>query len=63
MLVKVLAQVCRICPACIVRRRYPDSGYGRFMEKVERACPFCRAYDREYAAAETTDGGTGGESS
>ena len=44
----LLAQVCRICPACIFKRRFPDSGYGRLMERLERACPFCRAYNRVY---------------
>jgi rubrerythrin len=47
---KLLAQVCRICPACILRRAFPDSGYGRFMRHVERNCPFCRAYDDLYVS-------------
>jgi len=42
---KVLAAVCRICPLCILRRRWPDSFYGRLMSYVERCCPFCLAYD------------------
>jgi len=42
----VLAKVCTCCPLCIARRKYPGSGYARFMGVVERYCPFCRAYDR-----------------
>ncbi|MFO7974155.1 MAG: hypothetical protein R6V12_05930 [Candidatus Hydrogenedentota bacterium] len=45
---KLLAQVCRICPACILRRTFPDSGFARFMRHIERSCPFCRAYDQLY---------------
>ena len=41
---KALAQVCRVCPACILRRKFPDSSYGRLMRRIERTCPFCR-YD------------------
>ncbi len=47
---KVLAQICRMCPACILRRRFPGSSYGRFMGHIERNCPFCRAYDELYGA-------------
>jgi len=43
---KFLAAICRICPFCIARRKWPDSAYGRFMKKAEAVCPFCRAYDR-----------------
>ncbi len=42
---KILAFICRICPFCIARRKWPTSAYGKFMQKVERGCPFCRAYD------------------
>jgi hypothetical protein len=45
---RILAQVCRVCPACILRRMIPDSFYGRFMRHIERGCPFCRAYDKLY---------------
>ncbi len=43
---RLLATICKICPFCIARRQWPNSGYGRFMQSVERFCPFCRAYDR-----------------
>jgi len=44
-LARSLAAVCAICPLCIARRRFPNSGYARVMRRVERCCPFCRAYD------------------
>jgi hypothetical protein len=60
---KLLAQVCRVCPACILRRKFPDSSYARFMRHVERNCPFCRAYDQLYgpkpAEKTTTEPGEG----
>ncbi|MCP4641143.1 MAG: hypothetical protein GY851_11950 [bacterium] len=40
-----LATVCRFCPACILRRKFPESAYGRFMRRIEKGCPFCKAYD------------------
>ena len=43
---RILAQVCRICPVCILRRRYPDSAYGRLVARLERHCVFCKAYNR-----------------
>jgi len=50
---RFLAAICRICPFCIARRRWPDSAYGRFMRQIEANCPFCRAYDRRDAGAKT----------
>ncbi len=46
---RLLSVVCVGCPLCIARRRWPGSVYGRVMALVERACPFCRAYDRLHA--------------
>ena len=43
---RILATVSRFCPFCILRRKWPDSAYGRFMSKTEKGCPFCRAYER-----------------
>jgi len=43
-----MAQVCRYCPLCILRRRFPNSGFGRFAAVVEKPCPFCRAYNAVY---------------
>jgi hypothetical protein len=54
---RFLAAICRICPLCIVRRKWPDSAYGRFMKKVEAGCPFCRAYDRQMAQAQQAEKG------
>jgi hypothetical protein len=42
---RMLAAVCSVCPFCIARRRFPKSGYARFMAKMEEGCPFCRAYE------------------
>jgi len=47
---KILAQVCRGCPLCILRRRYPASAFARLAARIERRCPFCQAYDSTYAA-------------
>lgn len=47
---RLLAVVCSCCPFCITRRQWPESAYGRFMRHIERACPFCRAYDRLHPA-------------
>lgn len=52
---KVLATVCRMCPLCIARRRWPESGYGRFMRAVEKHCPFCKAYDRLEAESKSSE--------
>jgi len=41
-----LAKVCACCPLCVLRRRWPKSGYARLMTRLERNCPFCKAYDR-----------------
>lgn len=43
---KLKAWVCRLCPVCIVARRYPDSGLSRKVRAMEKDCPFCRAYQR-----------------
>jgi hypothetical protein len=43
-----LAQVCRVCPACIAKRRFPDTSFARFMSGMEKNCPFCRAYEKLY---------------
>ncbi len=43
---RVKAFVCRMCVLCIARRRWPQSGYARMMNALEKNCPFCRAYAR-----------------
>ncbi len=53
---KVLAFICRICPLCIARRRWPQSWFARQMAKVEGRCPACRAYRRmQERPAESND--------
>ena len=52
MFTRILASICRFCPACILKRRFPGTGYARIMTKVERGCPFCRAYDTLTGKAE-----------
>lgn len=46
---RMLAMVCAVCPLCIVARRVPDSAWARLMRRLERGCPFCRAYRRCHA--------------
>jgi len=41
---RILAFICMLCPFCIARRLWPDSLYARLESKLERFCPFCRAY-------------------
>jgi rubrerythrin len=41
---RLLAFLCRICPFCILARRFPDSAYARSLREAEEACPACRAY-------------------
>lgn len=48
---RMLALLCTICPSWVVARRLPDSAYARFMRRVERSCPFCRAYRRTHGRA------------
>ena len=44
MITRMLALLCAICPLCIAARRWPDSAWARFIHRVERSCPFCKAY-------------------
>jgi len=39
-----LALICAVCPLCIAKRAYPESGYARAADKIERYCPFCWSY-------------------
>ena len=39
--------ICRICPLCIIARKYPDSGFARMIKSWSSICPFCRAYAKE----------------
>ena len=42
--IRLLAFFCQMCPLCIVARRYPKSRFALVMGKLEKVCPFCRAY-------------------
>lgn len=44
MATKFLALLCRVCPFCLIARRFPRSAYARALARVERACPACKAY-------------------
>lgn len=46
MITHLMALLCGLCPLCLVARRWPDSAWARFMHRLERSCPFCRAYRR-----------------
>jgi hypothetical protein len=43
---RLMAFVCRICPCCVIARRWPNSGFARRFRKVQHGCPFCRARAR-----------------
>lgn len=43
---RLLAAFCRICPCCIIARRWPDSPFAGQFSKIRQHCPCCRAYDR-----------------
>ena len=42
--VKLKALVCAFCPFCAVARFYSESAFARRLRKMEKNCPFCRAY-------------------
>lgn len=41
---RMMAAVCRICPCCVIARRWPNSRFARRFRRVQHHCPFCRAY-------------------
>ena len=43
---RILAAVCRVCPCCIVARRWPNSAFARQFRKVQHRCPFCKAREK-----------------
>ncbi len=43
---RLRAAVCQVCPLCIVARRWPRSTFARTLGRLEKTCPFCRAYAR-----------------
>jgi len=44
MIKRLLAFCCNICPFCITARAWPESNYAKTLNKLERNCPACRAY-------------------
>ncbi len=49
---KFLAFICKICPFCILRRKFPKSKFAQIMKKEEKICPFCKAYHELYIKGE-----------
>ena len=43
---RIMALLCRICPYCIIARRWPESAYARKFRKIQDRCPFCRSYEK-----------------
>ena len=43
---RLMALVCRICPCCMITRRWPNSGFAKKSSKVQHHCPFCRSYQK-----------------
>jgi len=41
---EILAKVCAFCPVCNFVRKNPNSKFADFWIKLEKLCPFCRAY-------------------
>ena len=52
---KYLAAVCAVCPFCLAKRKWPRSAFARGYRKVERFCPFCRAYGRMHAEGKVSE--------
>ena len=40
----LLAKVCTVCPMCNFVRKKPYSKFADIWRKIEKFCPFCRAY-------------------
>ena len=43
---RLLAAVCRVCPCCVIARRWPNSAFARQFRKVQAHCPFCKAHEK-----------------
>jgi len=41
---RLMSLICRICPCCVIARRWPKSAFARQYRKIQHRCPFCRAY-------------------
>ena len=54
-LTRVMAAGCSICPFCIAARIRPNSSFARRMRRLERTCPWCRAYNRLHGVGTDAD--------
>jgi hypothetical protein len=46
-LVRALAKMCELCPACLHARHHQQGPVYNFVKNVEHGiCPFCKAYER-----------------
>ena len=43
-LLKILAVVHKICPLCVISRRYPQSSFAKAVFAWGKICPFCSIY-------------------
>ncbi|MCK4423029.1 MAG: hypothetical protein KAV18_03055 [Candidatus Omnitrophica bacterium] len=44
--IELFAFICRICPLCIIARKFPDSKFAARMNSWGKSCPFCLAYKK-----------------
>ncbi|MEW5819584.1 MAG: hypothetical protein AB1782_05285 [Cyanobacteriota bacterium] len=49
---KLLAFLCKICPFCIVARKFPETGFAKKLAEAEQDCPACKAYKEVYTKTE-----------
>jgi rubrerythrin len=45
---QILAFICKVCPACNVARRWPNSSFAKRLAQAEKNCPACKAYKQVY---------------
>lgn len=48
---KLLASGCKICPLCVVARKFPASRFAKAVSKFSNVCPFCIAYRKAKSMA------------
>ena len=51
---RILAFFCKVCPFCVLARKWPGSRFAKFMGRFDKHCPFCRAY-KEIFGPEQSD--------
>ena len=52
---RIMSAGCSICPFCIAARIWPNSCFARRMHRLERTCPWCRAYNRLHGVGTDAD--------